>query len=334
MRRNLVGLAALGALSLILSGCAGAVLAERASDTTPPIQIGPPGQGTAASNRAAARRDAATLLTRVKLPAGVVPTAVEPLGDHDYLKLSGNIEGDAANAVAHTWWTTSDPPSKVLAYLKSHVPARASQSGTGSESESRTGTSSQSVDFNWPAVGPVLGDRELQVTVTALTGGRTGILAEAQSDWLLPRSPSEHVPAAATAVRITLQQRSIPVSTRKPVTASYVLITVPRTVLRAVRLVDSLPVEQPTAIMCPLILLTGQSLTVTYSAGPAGPALARAQVSLQAPSSGGATSCDPIRFSIRGRAQTPLISATFVRQIEQLAGFPRVHGSDALTHAP
>ncbi len=323
MRPILVGLAGLAAVALVLSGCAGAVLTERASDTTPTIQVGPPGQGTAAANHAAARRDAATLLTRVRLPAGVVSTPVEPRGDHGYLKLSGDIEGDSANALAHAWWTTSEAPSEVLAYLKSHVPTGASQSGTGSVSDGRTGSSSELVGFEWPAVGPVLGDRELQVTVSALPGGRTGILAEAQSDWVVPRSQSERVPAAATAVRITLQRRSIPVGTRKPVSASYVLITSPRRVLRAVRLVDSLPVVQPIEIMCPLILLTGQSLTVTYSAGPAGPALAQAQVSLQAPSSGGADSCDPIRFSIRGRAQTPLISDSFVRQIEQLAGFRR-----------
>jgi len=264
------------------------------------------------------------LLTRIELPAGVVPAAVEPRGDHGYLKLSGDIQGDRANALAHAWWTSSDSPSEVLAYLKSHVPAGANQSGTGSISDTRAGTMSQMVGFEWPVAGPALGDREVQVTVSALTRGRTGILAEAQSDWVVPRTPSERVPAAATAVRITLQQRSIPVSTRKPVTASYVLLTAPRTVLRAVRLVDSLPVVQPIEIMCPLILLTGQSLTVTYSAGPAGPALARAQVSLQTPSSGGADSCDPILFSIRGKSQTALISASFVRQIEQLAGFPRL----------
>jgi hypothetical protein len=323
MRRTLVGLAGLGVLSLILGGCAGSVLTEQASNTTPAIQIGPPGQGTAASNHAAARRDAATLLTRVRLPAGVVPTGVEPRGDHGYLKLSGDIEGDSANALTHAWWTTTEPAREVLAYVKSHTPAGASQSGTGSVSDNRTGGSSEMVGFDWPAVNSVLGDRELQVTVSALTGGRTGILAEAQSDWVVPRSPSERVPAAATTVRVTLQQRSIPVSTRKPVTASFALITAPQTVLRAVRLVDSLPVVQPVAIMCPLILLTGQSLTVTYNAGPAGPALARAQVSLQTPSSGGADSCDPILFSIRGLAQTPLISASFVRQIETLAGFRR-----------
>jgi len=66
------------------------------------------------------------------------------------------------------------------------------------------------------------------------------------------------------------------------------------------------------------------SLTITYNAGPAGPALSKAQVMLTPGSrAGGGGQCDPVGFSIRGRRQNSLIGVSFAKQIEQLAGFRR-----------
>ena len=320
MRHTLFGLAAVGIASLTLGGCAGAVLTgQTASD--PAAQLGPAREQAATANRPAARRDVAALLGRLRLPAGAMRDGTEPSGDHGYLKRSPGLDGDSAHVTASGWWTIDARPSSVIAYANAHLPAGSTQSGTGSAGNSRTGTSASMVGFQWPAVGNVLGERQLQVTVTTLPNGETGVLAEAQSDWVVLRAWSERVPAGATVVRI--QQSTGRLGPRRVGRSLRKLITARRAVARAISVVDSLPVVQPIVLACPMLGIPAGSLTVTFSAGPAGPALARASVALYAGSdSEGAGLCDPIGFSVRGHAETALMGDSFVKQIEKLAGFP------------
>jgi hypothetical protein len=322
MRRTLVGLAAVGIALLALSGCAGAVLTDQVTKSVPTAQVGSPREDAFTANRAAARRDAADLLTRLRLPQGAVRARIEPSGDHGYLKAAGALEDDTANATAHAWWTIAERPSAVIAYVSAARPAGSTQSGTGSAGNIYTHTSALEVGFQWPPVGNVLGYRELQVTATALPNGETGVLAEAQSDWIVLRAWSERVPSGITTVRVTLRRAPKRIFSQRLGPVSHALIKRRQAVASVVSLVDSLSVVQPIVIACPLQGAPAGALTVTYSAGPAGPALAQAKVMLfPGGRSGGAGECDPIAFSIRGHAEKALIGASFVRRMEKLAGF-------------
>ena len=322
MRRTLVGLAAVGIALLALNGCAGAVLTDAPAKSVQTAHTEAPNADPATANRAAAQQDASELIERLRLPDRAVRDRTEPSGDHGYLKPSAGLDGDSAHATAFEWWTIKAQPEAVIAYVSGHPPAGSTQSGTGSEGNSRTGTSASILGFQWPARDNILGYRELQVTTTALPNGETGVLAEAQSDWIVLRAWSERVPSGITTVRVTLQRAPKRIFSQRLGPVSHALIKRRRAVASAVSLVDSLSVVQPIVIACPLEGAPAGALTVTYSAGPAGPALAQAKVMLfPGGRSGGAGECDPIAFSIRGRAEKALIGASFVRRMEKLAGF-------------
>jgi hypothetical protein len=323
MRSTLSGLAAIGTALLTLSGCAGAGKTDQPAKIAPAAHVGR-ASDAATANRAAAQRDATDLLTRLRLPPGATPVGIEPSGDHSYLKATGELLDDAARATAHAWATIDEPPSEVIAYLSAHPPAGSSQSGTGAIGNGDSHTLASEIMFAWPPVGNVLGYRELQVTVTSLDSGETGILAQAQSDWTVLRSWRERVPAGVTRVRITLQRAPRRIGLTKLGPLSHALLTTPAEVARAVSLVDSLAVVQPIVLPCPMEGEPAGALTVTYGAGPAGPALAQATVPLfPGGRDGGGGECDPIRFSIRGHAQTGLVGDSFAQEIERLAGFGR-----------
>lgn len=100
---------------------------------------------------------------------------------------------------------------------------------------------------------------------------------------------------------------------------STVVLRSPRKVRRAIHLADALTSPRPGQFFCPMIMRRFGLLSVTYSAGPAGPALARAQLSLAGPGAPGSR-CDPIGFWARGHAQKPLVGANFAQAISRLSG--------------
>src|SRR5579871_4046347 len=79
-----------------------------------------------AANRAAAHRDAQTLLSKMPLPPGAIRLASEPSGDHGYLKGTGDIIANLAHATAHQWWQVSVPPSQAISYAEAHRPSHTS----------------------------------------------------------------------------------------------------------------------------------------------------------------------------------------------------------------
>ena len=172
--------------------------APRAS--SPPARASSP---PARPNRQAARRDAALLVTELHLPPAATAVTSEPPRDHGYLRPLPALEPALATATAHAWWTVPGAAQRVIDAIEADPPAGATQAGTGSGANAKTGTSELEVDYQWPPVADVLGSRLLRVTVTSVGGGRTGVLAEAQSVWVVPRSASERIPAATRVVEIT-----------------------------------------------------------------------------------------------------------------------------------
>lgn len=181
----------------------------------------------------------------------------------------------------------------------------------------------QEINYSWPNIGIRVSQRSLYVTVMQLADGKTGVLAQAWSSWTMPRAPSERVPSGVTAVRVTLQRPPKRPGARKLGELSRAMITQSRKVAKAIKQVDALGLSQGTG-SCTAMLRPPGSLTITYSATPSGPALARAQISIALGWSViGANFCNPIKFTIRGRNEPALVGASFAPGILKLAGLSR-----------
>lgn len=268
--------------------------------------------GSLASNQRTARLDVAAHVRGARLPTGASPSPGEPRGDGGLLKPLPALVATPARADAHAWWTVPERAGDVLGYLESHPPAGATQTGTGSGC---SGKCSQSVTYSWPAIPGLLGFRELIVTVAPLSRGGTGVLAAAESDWIVPRPASERIPAGVRLIRVTSRKIG------GPVTAS-VTVTDARQIRRVVALFDGMPIAQPGAIACPALILTRTTRRITFAfrAGADGPALASASYIDYAPYMESSGACNPVGFTVRGRPQDPLIGGDFLRRVEAIVG--------------
>jgi hypothetical protein len=255
---------------------------------------------TLAGNRVAARHDARDLLGRVRLPSDATGLSSEPRGDGGWLKPVAALDATTARAEVHAWWRVASSPDAVFAFVEAHPPRGANVVSTGSGSG--RGSSAESVTFGWRPVPGVSRLRELAVTVTALRGGAGGVLAQAESDWIVPRSPSERVPAGVHEVDVT--SAGLDGSARLARS-----ITSPAKVRHVISRIDALPVVQPGAYGCPNLAPDGaRRVTLSFRTRAAGRLLARATYIAYADMlvSG---PCNPIDFTVRGRPQVPLTGA-------------------------
>lgn len=261
------------------------------------------------ANKAIARRDAKSQLEELRLPHGAVHVATQPP-----LPALAPPRTYSRNAVAvNAWWTSHASPDAVLAYVKAHPPA--------ARGYYELSYSDSSVTFVWTIDGAHLYSQQLQVTVATLASGQTGIMAQAQSVWMVPRPLSERVPVGVRAVAVRLRIGSGPGGLKHQRTHDY-LIRHATTVAAIVRAFNAMPISQPgLAYSCPGIFAGMPRLTLRFlSAG--GGTLARAQVNVYPGASGGSgwTGCDPIAFWIGARSQTSLTSHTFVKMVAKLIG--------------
>jgi hypothetical protein len=307
------------AAAVICAGSADHAHASRDRQARDP-RVGPPGQGTLAGNRSAARGDVVSHVRSVRLPAGAVRVYHEPDGDSDLLAVSGGPESDSGPAQAHAWWVLSEPAARVLAYVEAHRPAGASFAGSGSGGNYKTGATDQEVSYSWPDIGIRVSQRSLSVTVMQLPDGKTGVRAQGWSSFTVPRPRSERVPSGVTAVRVTLQRPPKRPGGRKLGALSRVVITQPRKVAAAIKLADALGLSQGIGSCTAMLEPTGR-LAVTYSAGRAGPVLAQARIVIPVGWTAiGDDFCNPIVFTVRGRTGEPaLVGAGFARGILKLA---------------
>lgn len=285
-----------------MAGVAGAAVAAGGA--------GVAGAGSLSANRAAARRDVSSLLAKLVLPAGTVGLVSEPRGDNGYLKVNGPLEADEAHTLAHGWWVLAGTPEDVIAYVRAHPPAGGRLFGTGTAGNTHNGTSAESVYYQWAGVRNVLGYRELALTATALPDGTTGVLAEAQSDWIVPRPTAERIPSSTGEIDITSgapgrrPRESLSVSNRSQVG-------------KIVRLINALPIAQPIVVACPL-LLDPRLVTMTFRAAPGGPPLAVLTYSDFRPWSGPSQLCKTVALEIGGRTQDALIGGDFLKRIGRM----------------
>jgi hypothetical protein len=275
---RLAGALLLSALTLALAGCAGGhssanvaghASATAASQTAATAQS--PTQAQSPEQRAEA--DAAAILAAFVAPPGARQLPGAPPGQANQLK---NITGSSASP---NWidkagfWQVKGDPQQVLAWTASHVGRSHTSLGliTNLPVSGRPETVWER-DYVLPPVPAVEDSRELTVEVADAGDGQTAIRVDAQVTWLPAREASQTVPAAATAVTLSL----IPDGSQVGKPPQPETITDPAAVRHLAAMVNSLPVFPPGPRECGIG--TGADLMLTFLAAPKGRVLATAFV--------------------------------------------------------
>ncbi len=260
------------------------------------------------ANKAIAQRDTRALLEQLRLPRGATRTYTQPPLP---TLIPPKVTGENTVAVSR-WWITNTAPDVVIAYVKAH--RRAERGIYQLETEPPS-----TVIFGWTIDGAHLYSQQLQVTVATLADGRTGIMAQAQTKWMVPRPLNERVPSAVRSVAITLRIGVGPGGMKHQHTRRYVFERA-ATVSSIVNAFDAMPISQPSLFYsCPAMFAGMPSLTLQFRSST-GTMLAHASVRVYPGRNGGSgwIGCDPISFWIGTKQQSPLTSHTFVTRIARL----------------
>jgi hypothetical protein len=256
---------------LALAGCA--AVPSSATTASHAATTANPAAATARSPKQRAEADAAAILAAFAVPPGARKLPGPPTGQANQLK---DIAGSPAspNWIDKTgFWQVKGDPRQVLAWTASHVGRSHTSSGvtTNLPVPGRPETVWER-DYALPPVPAVEDSRELTVEVADAGNGQTAIRVDAQVTWLPARQPSEMVPAAATAVTLSV----IPNGNLNKKPPRPVTITSPAAARRVTAMVNSLPVFPPGPRECGFT--QGTELVLTFLAAPRGRVLATALV--------------------------------------------------------
>jgi hypothetical protein len=198
---------------------------------------------TISSRAGVANREADDLFASLRLPPGATASPTAPAGTGGLLDAPpASTSAPTVTVYRHEWWVEPGRPGDVLAYVRAHPPAGAKVTTTGASAE--PGHRATFVGYERPATR-VLSMRTLYVEVTKAGGGQTGVRADAEVVWIVPRPAWEHV-HGARSVKLALP-------------GHHAVIAEPAKVRRIERLVNGLPRVQPGAVNCPSGLLTGRA---------------------------------------------------------------------------
>lgn len=300
----------------ILLGLCG-FLALASARNQPPTAVGSGGRPNTSvspgerANKLAAGHDAQALLAKLTLPSGARRTRGAPPGTGSKLADPGIAIPSPDVVDRHAFWIVPAPVPKVLAFVQAHQPAASQLESSGSGGQGGI-TTSWFLRFTWPPVPSVLYARSLSMTLVALPDGSTAIRADAGDMWDIPRPTSERIPSGASVLEVSMARPGARPSLSLTVTDRI-------KVTKIARAIDRLPTVQPLAIACPDIQFDAPTVTFTFRASSRGPALAQASEPTSA--SGPLAPCEPMRFTLAGRALTPLLGgATVVEQAQVLLG--------------
>ena len=264
--------------ALALAGCAvahsSATAASHAATTTArPAVATTPTPTTALSPQQRADADAAAILAAFVVPPGARKLPGPPTGQASEMK---HITGSSAspNWIDKTgFWQVKGDPQQVLAWTAGHVGRSHTSFGvtTNLPVSGRPETVWER-DYVLPPVPAVEDTRELTVEVADAGNGQTAIRVDAQVTWLPARQASETVPAAATAITLSVIPNGN-LNKKPPMPAT---ITSPAAVHRIIAMVNALPVFPPGPRECGIN--QGTELVLTFLAAPQGRVLATALV--------------------------------------------------------
>ena len=294
---------------LVATVVAFALIAVALGGPAPPLSSSSayPGEGAAeAPNRVAAETDARDLLARLVLPAGSSYSATQPQGSSPHLSQPSQVPGTPKLFDRPAWWSVPGSPATVLESVKENPPAGSRLSSESSLVQRGVGELSHSIEFSWLPVAGVLSSRVLLLTAVAEPGGTTGLRADAQVVWVVPRPASERIPAGARVLEVGYSKGG------KPPREFTVLNR--RAVRRIATLIDGLPIVQPTyPHSCPAMQANPRTMTLTFRAAPTGRPLAEA-TQVEPPGS-----CGGMSLEIYGKQRPELTGAeTVLRAVSEL----------------
>ncbi|HJU37154.1 MAG TPA: hypothetical protein VJ716_07045 [Gaiellaceae bacterium] len=203
----------------------------------------------------------------------------------------------------HRFWQVRMPFDRAVAFVRTHPPHGGRL--VLSESVGSHGGAKKNRELAWRfRPTHLIAIRSLGVTLLRLSAQVTGIRADGQDAWSV-RPPNEKIPRGVR--EITIYRTASRVYRSRPL---FVRVR-GASVARIVRILDALPVLKPGAApLCPAV--PGPVLISDFrEAG--GHLLAQARID----SSGFATICNPVQFSIGGHVQTPLVG-NFTQQVQRL----------------
>jgi hypothetical protein len=254
------------------------------------------------SNRARAKEDTASSLTKLKLPP------VAHSGGEGCNTSYGRGTADVVGARGK--WTIDEQVPAVLAFLEAHPPAgsliKTIHTSIGRESTNST------VEFQWPAVSGVLTARWLIVEIGNYgSGNPTGVCASAEDVWVDPLAPAYDVPSSARVLEVSLPREGQPALTVNVTSAKKV---------RAVRaMIDRMSVSWNAEGRKCKGKREGPPATFTFRARTAGRVLAVASANNHVEVEGGP--CNAMKLRVPPGAPTmELEDGTFIRQVQKLLG--------------
>lgn len=273
---------------------------------------------TVGANRQTAVRDARLLLRRLVLPSGAERPSRRPSGDDGLLSkpYATPEPGDTDLIDLHGYWTVGGSPDAVTTFIAAHPPAGSTWTGSSSGLTGPGVPPNSSVSYDWPPVADVLDIRSLVVTAVSLPNGTTGVRADAEVGWIIPRAAASQIPSQARVLDVTVTPMTP--QTAKPTLS--ITVTDVANVAKVAAMIDRLPTVQPNVSWhCPGLPASESSDTFTFRATTLGRALARASVPASATAP--ATSCDAMSLTVRGHRETPLLAgAAVVRDAQTLLG--------------
>ena len=228
----------------------------------------------ARANQRAAVRDARWLLGRLLLPSGAQRSPTDPAGESG-LEAAWERPGTAALVDRHRWWIVPGEPEAVLAYIESH-PSPGSRRGVRGTSSGPRGMT-WVVGYDWPAVRGVLQTRSLLVEVVALPGGRTGVRADAQETWVVPKPSSDLIPSAARVLELSVG-RPWASEGKPPETTLSMTVTEAAKVQAITDAINRMALLQPGIWHCPRIPSDGAVATFKFLASAGGTVVATASM--------------------------------------------------------
>ncbi|HEY6790395.1 MAG TPA: hypothetical protein VI365_24125 [Trebonia sp.] len=270
--------------ALALAGCAVVHSSAGAADHTA-TSTAHPAAATAQSPKQRAEADAAAILAGFVVPPGARKLPGPPTGQASQMKDITGSSGSPPYWIDKTgFWQVKGDPQQVLAWTVGHVGRSHTNGGviTNDPSLGRPETVWEH-DYELPPVPAVEDTRELTVEVADAGNGQTAIRVDAQVTWLPAREASEMVPAAATAVTLSVPDPALNEKPPQPET-----ITNPAAVRRITAMVNSLPVYPPEWSECGTG--RGADLLLTFLAAPKGRVLATALLTEDG--------CQPVIFAV------------------------------------
>jgi hypothetical protein len=285
--------------ALTLAGCGSQVAGQTAGQAQPASTT-----SHAASPRQRAAADAARIIADFPRPPGAVRTGLIAS-----LASPGIGMGTTDIATATRWWRVPGQPKAVLSWVRAHLPAGFTPSGSGfsgsASPASAMSADSESDIFALSPVPAVLPQRQLVVTAVAYRG-QTALRTDAQVAWLPPRSAAEKIPSGVRAVTVT-PVFGLNRDARLDRLDHAFTVTDPAAVARIVALADGLTVYPPGVHPCPADF--GGAMRLAFLARPGGPVLARFSAEY--------AGCGTVSVSVGGRGQPALSDWTTSGQLFQ-----------------